>query len=143
MTTRSKCIKVDNILPPNDDDEYDDEIDEAGNLKGFIDYECNDEFDRKEFDNVLKGFSGKNKFKKKDKKKQMNDILISYHYEWIVFFELIRDRELTAKLQDQITNLEQKENKFADLVDAYEKDKLRLKKQIKAKRKVKLKMFFF
>ena len=80
MTTRSKIKK--DIDPPHDnfDDEIiDDEIDENGNLKGFIDYDCDEDFDQKEFDKVLKGLSGKHKKKKeKDKKGKINDILMSY-----------------------------------------------------------------
>ena len=54
MTTRSKIKK--DIDPPHDnfDDEIiDDEIDENGNLKGFIDYDCDEDFDQKEFDQIL------------------------------------------------------------------------------------------
>ena len=52
MKTRSKSNNI--INPPNDniDDDDDDEIDEHGNLKGFIDYDCDEQFDRKELDNV-------------------------------------------------------------------------------------------
>ena len=47
MTTRSKSKKVIvDINPPNDNniDDDDDEIDEHGNLKGFIDYDCDESF---------------------------------------------------------------------------------------------------
>ena len=56
MTTRSKSNQIIEISPPNDniDDEIlDEEVDEHGNLKGFIDYDCDEHFDKKEFDNVL------------------------------------------------------------------------------------------
>ena len=44
MTTRSKCKKETISNPPmQDNDEfYDDDVDENGNLKGFIDYECDE-----------------------------------------------------------------------------------------------------
>ena len=48
MITRSKkklIDKQDNKPPDNDDDE----IDENGNLKGFIDYDCDEEFDNDMF----------------------------------------------------------------------------------------------
>ena len=60
MTTRSKSKNVIiEINPPNDNFDEDDEIDEHGNLKGFIDYDCDEEFDRKELDNVLSLDQGK------------------------------------------------------------------------------------
>ena len=80
MTTRSKSNKVIvDINPPNDNNiDDDDEIDEHGNLKGFIDYDCDEQFDRKELDNVLNGLSRKKILKKKDKKSKINDLLMSY-----------------------------------------------------------------
>ena len=79
MTTRSKSKNVIiEINPPNDNIDEDDEIDEHGNLKGFIDYDCDEEFDRKELDNVLNGFSRKKIQKKKDNKNKINDLLMSY-----------------------------------------------------------------
>ena len=61
MKTRSKKDKRKsqdsyNRGGDNSDDEYD-EIDEYGNLIGFIDYDCNEDFDRKELDNQLKRLS--------------------------------------------------------------------------------------
>ena len=38
-----------------------DDVDEYGNLKGFIDYDCKDEFDHREFDKQLKGIKQKRK----------------------------------------------------------------------------------
>jgi len=85
MTTRSKSKKnIIEINPPNDNIDNidniddDDEIDEHGNLNGFIDYDCNEDFDRKELDNVLNGFSRKKIQKKKDNKNKINDLLMSY-----------------------------------------------------------------
>ena len=47
MTTRSKS--KDNKPPPLQiDDDEDDSVDEYGNLKGFIDYDCGDDFDHDE-----------------------------------------------------------------------------------------------
>ena len=66
MTTRSKSKNVIiEINPPNDNIDEDDEIDEHGNLKGFIDYDCDENFDRKELDNVLNGLSRKKITEKK------------------------------------------------------------------------------
>jgi len=79
MTTRSKSKNIIiEINPPNDNFDEDDEIDEHGNLKGFIDYDCDEEFDRKELDNVLNGFSRKKLQKKRDNKNKINDLLMSY-----------------------------------------------------------------
>ena len=81
MTTRSKSKKnIIEIDPPSDiiDDNDEDEIDEHGNLNGFIDYDCNENFDRKELDNVLNGLSRKKIQKKKDNKNKINDLLMSY-----------------------------------------------------------------
>lgn len=91
MTTRSKS--KDESLPPlqfHDDDS--DDVDEHGNLKGFIDYDCEDEFDHAEFDRQVAQLSGgmlKQKKKKKEKKqnkkirknsrdKKLNDVFMTY-----------------------------------------------------------------
>uniref|UniRef100_A0A6C0FDR5 Uncharacterized protein n=1 Tax=viral metagenome TaxID=1070528 RepID=A0A6C0FDR5_9ZZZZ len=91
MTTRSKS--KDNKPPPLQiDDDGDDSVDEHGNLKGFIDYDCEDEFDHDEFDEQVSRLSGgmlKPKKKKKDKKqnkkirknsrdKKLNDVFLTY-----------------------------------------------------------------
>ena len=76
MTTRSKSTQIIENLPPNDN--IDDEVDEHGNLKGFIDYDCDEDFNKKELDNVLNGFSRKKIQKKKDNKNKINDLLMSY-----------------------------------------------------------------
>jgi ATP-dependent Lon protease len=89
MITRSKSNKNKDIIdnPFNDDDNNDeideyDEVDEFGNLKGFIDYDCHDEFDHREFDKQLNRIKGtkpkKKKLKNKNKNKNINDILVSY-----------------------------------------------------------------
>ena len=54
----------------------DSSVDENGNLKGFIDYDCDDDFDHKEFDkqlNRLRGTKPKRKKKRKNKKMKQND----------------------------------------------------------------------
>ena len=88
MTTRSKCKKETISNPPmQDNDEfydefYDDDIDENGNLKDFIDYECDEDFDRNELNKVLNGLSNKKskktKSRTKDKKTKINEIFMSY-----------------------------------------------------------------
>jgi len=93
MTTRSKS--KDNKPPPLQiQDDGDDSVDEHGNLKGFIDYDCEDEFDHDEFDKQVARLSGgmlkpKKKKQKKEKKKnkkigknsrdkKLNDVFMSY-----------------------------------------------------------------
>ena len=73
MTTRSKS--KDNVLSPKKisfDDDDSDSVDEYGNLKGFIDYGCKDEFDHSEFDKQVFRLSGKKNIKKKKNKKKKN-----------------------------------------------------------------------
>tara|TARA_Y100001936_G_scaffold202880_1_gene205667 strand:+ start:165 stop:2132 length:1968 start_codon:yes stop_codon:yes gene_type:complete len=90
--------KLSPLKTRNDDDINDiddiDDIDEHGNLRGFIDYDCKDEFDHKEFDKQIKRLSGstlkpkskKDKKDKKDKKvnkinkdkKKLNDVFMTY-----------------------------------------------------------------
>ena len=65
MKTRSKKDKgksqdSDNRGGDNSDDEYD-EIDEYGNLKGLIDYDCDEDYDKDMFKNEI------NKLKRKRK----------------------------------------------------------------------------
>ena len=81
MTTRSKNKQEIPTSPQKSSpDPNDDEIDEHGNLKGFIDYDCDEPFDKKELDKQIKRLSGKKKITKKDKnnKNKINDILMSY-----------------------------------------------------------------
>jgi ATP-dependent Lon protease len=82
MTTRSKAKNdINENYEPSDiltDDMLTDDssVDENGNLKGFIDYDCDDDFDHKEFDkqlNRLKGVKPKRKKKRKNKKQKQND----------------------------------------------------------------------
>ena len=85
MTTRSKSKeeKSPPLKSHNKDD--DDDVDEYGNLKGFIDYDCEDEFDHAEFDKQvmrLGGISKKSIKTKKDKRsrkdKKLNDVFMTY-----------------------------------------------------------------
>ena len=82
MMTRSKKILNESSSPPkqqnNKPDDFDDEIDEHGNLKDFIDYDCDEPFDKKEFNKQIKKLSGRKKINKKDKTTKINDILMSY-----------------------------------------------------------------
>ena len=83
MTTRSKANgKQEDIHYESQDMITDDiltddsSVDENGNLKGFIDYDCDDDFDHKELDkqlNRLKGVKPKRKKKRKNKKMKQND----------------------------------------------------------------------
>ena len=83
MMTRSKNKLNEPSIPPkhnkpDDFDDFDDEIDEHGNLKGFIDYDCDEPFDKKELNKQIKKLSGRKKINKKDKTTKINDILMSY-----------------------------------------------------------------
>ena len=80
MMTRSKNKLNESSIPPkqNKPDDFDDEIDEHGNLKDFIDYDCDEPFDKKEFNKQIKKLSGRKKINKKDKTTKINDILMSY-----------------------------------------------------------------
>ena len=90
MTTRSKLGIQDMKSPVSDtslvsDVSLESEVDEHGNLKGFIDYEGDEGVDQKEFVNVIQSLSGnktpKNKIKKnkKNKKnKKLNDVFMTY-----------------------------------------------------------------
>jgi len=83
MTTRSKVVQEMNS--PSSEASFDEsDVDEHGNLRGLIDYECEDEdFDQKEYDKAIQGLSGKRKIstkksgKKKDKSK-LNDVFMTY-----------------------------------------------------------------
>jgi ATP-dependent Lon protease len=85
MTTRSKS--KDNKPPPlHIEDDDDDSVDENGNLKGFIDYDCEDDFDHEEFDRQVRRLRGgkpnkPKKFKKEKKSsrdKKINDVFMTY-----------------------------------------------------------------
>ena len=111
MVTRSKK-KKDNQpkefeikpLPPQDD-----EVDEYGNLNGFIDYECEEEFDERMFKKELSRLRGrskrqtssplKNKNKKKKKKNttDLSDIFLSY-----MLMNVIDKGKKTKKSQNMI-----------------------------------------
>ena len=59
MITRSKKKELD-LIPPGNTDGNDD-MDEQGNLKGFIDYECDEPFDNKMFQKELTRLRGGNR----------------------------------------------------------------------------------
>ena len=75
MTTRSKAKEYlnDKLYESSDMISDDDSsVDENGNLKGFIDYDCDESFDQEEFDkqlNRLRGVKPKRKIKRNNKKK--------------------------------------------------------------------------
>lgn len=85
MTTRSKSKEE--KIPPIQISDDDDDVDECGNLKGFIDYDCEDKFDHAEFDRQVARLGG-NKPKKSKKKnerikkgtssKKLNDVFMTY-----------------------------------------------------------------
>jgi len=93
MTTRSKLGIQDMKSPVSDTSlvseiALESEIDDHGNIKGFIDYEEDEDFDQTEYDNVIRSLSGnkmpkkiskkikKSKESKKDKK--LNDVFMKY-----------------------------------------------------------------
>tara|TARA_Y100000389_G_scaffold183613_2_gene201284 strand:+ start:7908 stop:9812 length:1905 start_codon:yes stop_codon:yes gene_type:complete len=66
-------------------DDGDDSVDEYGNLKGFIDYDCKDDFDHGEFDKQVSRLSGgvlkqknKKKIKKNTRGKKLKDVFMTY-----------------------------------------------------------------
>ena len=82
MTTRSKSNDNKQQFPLQMNDDGDDSVDEYGNLKEFIDYDCKDEFDHDEFDKQVSRLSGgvlkpKNK-KKNTRDKKLNDVFMTY-----------------------------------------------------------------
>ena len=87
MTTRSKAKEYlnDKLYESSDMISDDDSsVDENGNLKGFIDYDCDESFDQEEFDkqlNRLRGVKPKRKRKRNNKKKndkKLNDVFMTY-----------------------------------------------------------------
>ena len=85
MTTRSKS-KGNKPPPLHIEDDDDDSVDENGNLKGFIDYDCEDDFDHEEFDRQVRRLRGgkpnkPKKIKKETKSsrdKKINDVFMTY-----------------------------------------------------------------
>jgi len=90
MNTRSKTREFQNEENYDTQDmitDDDSSVDENGNLKGFIDYDCDDDFDHKELDkqlNRLRGTKPKRKIKRNNKKKskkndkKLNDVFMTY-----------------------------------------------------------------
>ena len=76
--SKSKLLELEGINPFDDDD-----IDEKGNLKGLIDYECNDDFDNDMFQKELKRLRGGKKTNSPTKKKKkgndkLSEMFLSY-----------------------------------------------------------------
>ena len=92
MTTRSKAMDNQGSIHYDSQDmitsDDDSSVDENGNLKGFIDYDCKDDFNRNALDkelNRLRGIKPKRKikrnnkkYKKKNNSKNLNDVFMSY-----------------------------------------------------------------
>ncbi len=85
MTTRSKSNDNKQQFPLQMNDDGDDSVDEYGNLKGFIDYDCKDDFDHGEFDKQVSRLSGgvlkqknKKKIKKNTRGKKLKDVFMTY-----------------------------------------------------------------
>jgi ATP-dependent Lon protease len=90
MTTRSKANEKHGDIQYESQgmlsDEEDSSVDENGNLKGFIDYDCDDDFDHKELDNQLNRLRGvkpkrkkrRNTKKSKQNNKKLNDVFMTY-----------------------------------------------------------------
>ena len=108
MITRSKKKQLD-LIPPSGDTDGNDEMDEQGNLKGFIDYECDEPFDNDMFQKELKRLRGGNRSpvvhssptkraRKKMKQKGKNklpEILASYML--MNFFNSLGDKKVKKK----------------------------------------------
>ncbi len=89
MTTRSKARDSQNEENYDSQDMITDDssVDENGNLKGFIDYDCEDDYDHEALDkelNRLRGTKPKRKCKRNNKKnrkkndKKLNDVFMTY-----------------------------------------------------------------
>jgi ATP-dependent Lon protease len=118
MTTRSKS--KDNKPPPlHIEDDDDDSVDENGNLKGFIDYDCEDDFDHEEFDRQIRRLRGgkptKPKKIKKEKKssrdKKINDVFMTY---------LIMKATEKANEELKLKRKKKKKNKSVKVTDVVE-----------------------
>ena len=124
MITRSKQKLLD-FDPPNNADDND-EIDEQGNLKGFIDYECDEGFDNDMFQKELKRLRGGNRSpqtilnlspskKRKKMKKGKNklpDMLASYML--MNLLNTLSDKKGKKK------NNKKKDNIFINIIDEEE-----------------------
>jgi ATP-dependent Lon protease len=109
MTTRSKIIKE--PVTSESDISLDDEVDEEGNLKGLIDYACNEDFDQKELDqqlNRLRGFTDKPKKKKKKITKKRKSKLTNDNKLNDVFMTYLI-LKATEKANDELKNKNKKE----------------------------------
>ena len=88
MTTRSKARDFQNEENYDSQDMIteDSSVDENGNLRGFIDYECEDDYDHEALDKELNRLRGKpkrkckrnNKKNRKKNDKKLNDVFMTY-----------------------------------------------------------------
>ena len=132
MTTRSKVEGQEMKSPESDvslstEVSFESEVDEYGNLKGFIDYEEDENFDKKELNNVIRGLSGnrthQNRPKKKDKKdkkdkKKLNDVFMTY---------LIMKATEKAN-EDMKSKRKKKKSKVKVIEESFDKEEINLDK---------------
>ena len=125
MITRSMKKKLE-LIPPNNADNND-ELDEQGNLKGLIDYECDEPFDNDMFQKELRRLRGGNlspsihssptkKARKKMKQKGINklpNMLASYML--MNLFNSLGDKKIKKKHR-------RKDNILMNIMEAEEED---------------------
>ena len=125
MITRSMKKKLE-LIPPNNADNND-ELDEQGNLKGLIDYECDEPFDNDMFQKELRRLRGGNlspsihssptkKARKKVKQKGVNklpNMLASYML--MNLFNSLGDKKIKKKHR-------RKDNILMNIMEAEEED---------------------
>tara|TARA_Y100001935_G_scaffold86596_1_gene71844 strand:+ start:3070 stop:4848 length:1779 start_codon:yes stop_codon:yes gene_type:complete len=117
MITRSKQ-KIIGGNPPSNIPE--DDVDENGNLKGLIDYECDEEFDNEMFQNELKRLRGgkvnpfhssPKKKSKKQKNTKLPDLFLSY-----LLMNLLNPKNTKSKRKKR------KDNIIMDVIDIQEEE---------------------
>ena len=117
MITRSKQKIIGGNPPPNIPD---DDVDEKGNLKGLIDYECDEEFDNEMFQNELKRLRGgkvnpfhlsPKKKSKKQKNTKLPDLFLSY-----LLMNLLNPKNTKGKRKKR------KDNIIMDVIDIKEEE---------------------
>ena len=117
MITRSKQKIIGGNPPPNIPE---DDVDEKGNLKGLIDYECDEEFDNEMFQNELKRLRGgkvnpfhlsPKKKSKKQKNTKLPDLFLSY-----LLMNLLNPKNTKGKRKKR------KDNIIMDVIDIKEEE---------------------
>jgi ATP-dependent Lon protease len=107
---------------------FESELDEHGNLKGFIDYKENEDFDQNEFNQVIQGFSGnraqknrdpKKKIKKSKKGKKDNNKLKDVFMTYLIM-------KATEKANEEMKGKRRKKSKVKVVEEPIEKEEINL-----------------